>query len=88
MTTPRKPLPRRAAGAVEEAALLLQAATKALGPLLNERPITREEIQIRASRTLNYIKDAQRWLETDGGAPTRPETGRRLNGPDEEQARG
>ncbi|HRF46701.1 MAG TPA: hypothetical protein PLC98_03670 [Anaerolineales bacterium] len=59
--------------------------TKTLTPLLAERQITREEIQIRASRALNYVKDAQRWLETDGGAPTRPDTGRSINGPDEEQ---
>ena len=84
MTTPRKPLPRRAAGAVEEAALLLQVVTKTLTPLLAERPITREELQIRASKALNFVKDAQRWLETDAGAPTRPETGRTY-GPDEEQ---
>lgn len=77
MTTPRKPVPRRAAAAIEEAAIRIQKAIQIIRPLQDEKRIIRqEEINQRALKVDVLLQEALRYLEGDAGAPTRPESGR------------
>ena len=71
MASARKLLPYAAAENVNQAAELMVAADSVLGPLEEERPILREEIQARTARARRMITQALRHLES-AGAKTRP----------------